>query len=55
MITLLPRGTPHRFDLDDTVPLGFDITSKESVQAGEEVVEKLVEGQLDVLIDHPQI
>ena len=44
MITLLPRESRDRFDLDDNVCLGLDTTSKESVQTGEEVVEKVVGG-----------
>ena len=35
--------------------LRLDITSKESVQGGEEVGAKLVGGPLDVLIDKPEI
>ena len=34
--TLLPRGSQERFDLEDTMCLGLDITSKESVHTGEE-------------------
>lgn len=54
MVTLHPRERRDRFDLDDNACLGLKITSKESVQAGEEVVEKLVGGQLDVFIDKPE-
>lgn len=34
--TLLPRGSQDRFDLEDTMCLGLDVTSKESVHTGEE-------------------
>ena len=53
--TLLLRGTRDRLDLDDTVCLGLDITSKESVQTGDEVMNKLARGHLDVLVDNPGI
>ncbi len=53
--TLLLRGSRDRLDLDNTVCLGLDITSKESVQTGEEVLNKLARGHLDVLVDNPGI
>ena len=53
--TLLVRGSGDRFDLDDIVCLGLDITSKESGQTGEEVVNKLARGHLDVLVDNAGI
>ena len=55
MITLLPRGTLHRFDLDDTVSLCFNITSKDSVNITKEVVDELARSHLDVLLGDPGI
>ena len=42
-------------DLDDTMGLCLDVMSKESVHIGEEVVDKLARGHLDVLVDSLRI
>lgn len=55
MITLLPRESRDRFDLDDNVCWALISHRKsQSIQTGEEVVEKLVGGKLDVLMDNPE-
>ena len=53
--TLHPRRSRDRFDLNDAMCLGLDITSKEAVQIVKEVVDKLASGHLDVLVDNPGI
>ena len=53
--TLHPRGSRDRFDLNDAVCLGLDITSSEAVQIVKEVVDKLASGQQDVLVGNPGI
>lgn len=53
--TLVLRGRRDRFDLDNTVCLGLDITSKESVPKAEKVVNKLAKGHLHVLVNNPHI
>ena len=54
IITIPPRESRERFDLDDNVCSGLHITSKESVLTAEEAMEKLIGGQLDVLIDNTE-